>query len=69
MGKGVAPKGYKNIRSHFVFDVKDDGLHESRLVYDGHSTNVPLSSIYSVVVSLRGIRLVIFLDKLNGICS
>jgi hypothetical protein len=60
-----APDGYKKIRVHLVFDVKHDGRHKSRLVADGHLTDVPLDSVYSGVVSLRGIRLMVFLAELN----
>ena len=49
--------------------MKHDGRHKARLVADGHLTNVPLSSVYSGVVSLRGIRLVLFLAELNGLES
>jgi hypothetical protein len=61
-----APEGYKKIRVHLVFDVKHDGRHKGRLVADGHLTDIPVESVYSGVVSLRGIRLVIFLAELNG---
>ena len=65
--KGVAvPVGYKNIRVHLVFAVKHDGRHKSRLVADGQLTDVPLESVYSGVVYLRGIHLLIFLAELNG---
>ncbi len=33
---------------------------------DGHLTDVPLESVYSGVVSLKGFRLVMFLAELNG---
>ena len=69
MGKSSSPTGYKRIRVHFVFDVKHDGRHKARLVADGHLTDVPLSSVYSGVVSLRGIRIVLFLAELNGLES
>jgi hypothetical protein len=59
------PNGFKKIRVHFVFDVKHDGRHKARLVADGHLTEVPLESVYSGVVSLRGFRLVLFLAELN----
>jgi Reverse transcriptase (RNA-dependent DNA polymerase) len=62
-----APHGYKKIRVHFIFDVKHDGRHKARLVADGHLTEVPLESVYSGVVSLRGFRLVLFLSELNGL--
>jgi hypothetical protein len=63
--KAKIPSGYKKIRVHFVFDVKHDGRHKARLVADGHLTAVPLESVYSGVVSLRGFRLVLFLAELN----
>ena len=69
MGKGSSPEGYKQIRVHFVFNAKHDGRHKARLVSDGHLTDVLLSSVYSGVVSLRGIRLVLFLAELNGLES
>ena len=37
------------------------------MVADGHLTDVPLDSVYSSVVSLRGLRLVLFLAELNGL--
>ena len=68
-GKGVpAPTGYKRIRCHMIYDVKHDGRHRARLVAGGHLTDVPLDSIYSGVVSLRGLRLIVFLSVLNGLC-
>ena len=36
-----------------------------RLVADGHLTPDPIENIYSGVVSLRNLRLVLFLGKLN----
>ena len=39
------------------------------LVPDGDLTDVPLSSVYSGVVSLRGIKLVLFIAELNGLES
>ncbi len=67
LGKqGKPPDGYKRIRVHFVFDVKHDGRHKARLVADGHLTEEPTDSIYSGVVSLRSLRLVVFLGELNG---
>ena len=65
-----APKiteGWKQIKVHFVFDVKHDGRFRGRLVADGYLTNVPVESVYSGVVSLRGIRLLTFLSELNKI--
>ena len=62
---GIPPDGYKKIRCHMVYDVKHDGRHKSRLVAGGHLTDPNTESVYSSVVSLRGIRLVTFLSELN----
>ena len=62
-----APPGYQKIRVHLIFAVKYDGIHKARLVADGHLTPEPVESIYSGVVSLRNLKLVIFLGKLNNL--
>ena len=56
------PKDYHRIKVHLVFAVKFDGRDKARLVADGHE---PIENIYSGVVSLRNLRLEIFLGKLN----
>ena len=62
LGKNTpTPKGYTKIRVRFVYAVKHDGRHKARLVAGGHLTEVPIDSVYSGVVSLRSIRLVLFL--------
>ena len=61
------PKGYHRIKVHLVFTVKSDGRHKARLVADGHLTPEPIENIYSGVVSLRNLRLVTFLGKLNNL--
>ena len=58
-----APKGYQ----HFVFDVKHCGKFRARLVADGHLTKEPNETIYSGVVSLRNLRLAMFLAELNNL--
>jgi hypothetical protein len=68
LGKdGIPPPGYKKIRCHMIYDVKHDGRHESRLVSGGHLTPEPTKSIYSGVVSLRVLRLIIFIAELNNL--
>ena len=62
-----APSGHQKIRVHLIFAVKYDGRHKTRLVADGHPTPEPVESIYSQVVSLRNLKLVIFLGKLNNL--
>jgi hypothetical protein len=64
--KSKPPEGYKRIRTHLVFAIKHDGRHKSRLVAGGHLTDTPVESVYSGVVSLRGLRLLLFLAELNG---
>jgi hypothetical protein len=65
-GKGYTPgPGYKKIKVHFVYAVKHDGRHKARLVCGGHLTPTPLESVYSSVVSLRGVRMLCFLAELN----
>jgi hypothetical protein len=67
-GKGVnIPKGFKKIRVHLIYNVKHDGRHKARLVADGHLTSIPVDSVYSGVVTLRGLRLLIFLAELNDL--
>ena len=48
-----------------VFDVKPDTRQRGRIVADGHLTDIPLESVYSGVVSLKGLRACIFLGELN----
>jgi Reverse transcriptase (RNA-dependent DNA polymerase) len=48
-----------------IYDVKHDGRHKARLVAEGHMMEVSTDSVYSGVVSLRGVQLMIYLAKLN----
>ena len=57
-GKAVTPDDFQKIRVHFVYAVKHDGKFKARLVADGHLTKEP-------VVSLRSLRMVVFLSQLN----
>ena len=50
-----------------IFAVKHDGRHKARLVADGSLTPEPVENIYSGVVSLRHLRLLIFLGELNNL--
>ena len=54
-----------NQLEEYEYAVKHDGRRKSRLVAGGHLTEVPTESVYSSVVSLRGVRIVIFLAELN----
>ena len=62
---GNTPKDYKKIRVHLIYDVKHDGRHKARLVSVGHLTEIDVDSVYSGVVSLRGLRIMLFLAELN----
>ena len=66
-GKVVTPDGFQKIRVHFVYAVKHDGRFKARLVADGHLSKEPVESIYSGVVSLRSLRMVVFLSQLNNL--
>ena len=57
-GKAVTPDGFQKIRVHFVYAVKHAGRFKARPVADGHLTKEP-------VVSLRSLRMVVFLSQLN----
>jgi Reverse transcriptase (RNA-dependent DNA polymerase) len=48
-----------------IYDVKHDGWHKAWLVASGHLTYPNTESVYSGVVSLRGIQLIVFLAELN----
>ena len=52
---------------NLVFCVEFDGRHQARLVADGHLTPEPVENFCSGIVSLRNLRLVIFLGKLNNL--
>ena len=51
------------IRVNLIFAVRHDGRHKARRVADGSLTPEPVENIYSGVVSLRHLRLVIFLGE------
>ena len=57
--------GYKKIKVHLIFDIKHDGRHKARCVADGHLTDILVDSVHSGVVSLRGLRMMLFLAELN----
>jgi hypothetical protein len=66
-GSAKIPKGYKKITVHMVYAVKHDGRHKARLVAGGHLTDTPIESVYSSVVSLKGVRMTIFAAELNSL--
>ena len=62
-----SPICYHRNKVHLVFAVRLDGRHKARMAADGHLTPEPAENIYSGVISLRNLRLVIFLGKLNNL--
>ena len=55
-------------KSEFILYLQSSMMADkARLVADGNLTPEPVESIYSGVVSLRNLRLVIFLGKLNNL--
>jgi hypothetical protein len=69
MRKGQVKPGYQEIKCHWVFDVKMDGLftRKARLVAGGHTTEAPATMTYSSVVSRDSIRLAFLIAALNDI--
>jgi Reverse transcriptase (RNA-dependent DNA polymerase) len=67
-GNNCTPtSGYKKICCRMVHDAKNNGRHKARLVAGGCLTNPNMEIVYSGVVSLRGIRLIVFLAELNSL--
>ena len=60
------PRGYRKITGHLIFAVKHDGRFKARYVAGGHLTDTPIENVYSGVVSLKGLKTIIFLGELNG---
>ena len=62
-----APPNHQKIRVNLMFAVKHNGRHKARLVADVSLTPEPVENIYSGVVSLRHLRLVLFLGEINNL--
>jgi hypothetical protein len=68
LGKGAKlPHGYTQIRCHLVYDVKQDGRRKARMVAGGHLTGPNTDTYYSSVMSLRTMRIGMFLAELNSL--
>lgn len=63
------PSGYTLISGHLVFDVNHNGRHKAQFVANGHLTDTPLSSVYAGVVSMRGLRICLFLAESNELLA
>jgi hypothetical protein len=55
------------IRVAFLFNIKDDLHCKSHLDAGGHMTAPPKDSLYSGIVTLRSLRLCMFLGELNSL--
>ena len=60
----TAPPGYKRIRTYLIYDIKHDVRHKVRCVTDGHLAYIPIDIVYLGVVSLRELRIMLFLAEL-----
>ena len=49
-----------------VYDCKPTLKRKARLVANGNLTDTPVDSIYSSVVSIKGLKMTIFIAELNG---
>jgi hypothetical protein len=68
MGTGhVHLPDYQFIKCHIIYAVKHDGRHKAQFVAGGHLTTETVESVYSGVVSIRGLCLVMLLNELNGL--
>ena len=67
--KNAIPKGYTNITTHMVFDVKLGTLaRKARLCTDGHKVpGLPKASTYSSIPSRDSVRILFLLAALNGL--
>ena len=62
-----APPNHQKISVNLIFAVKYIGRHKAKFVADGSFTQELAENIYSGVVSLRHLRLDIFLEDLNNL--
>jgi len=62
-------QGYQEIRCHMIFDIKMDRdfTRKARFVAGGHTTEAPLSTTYSSVVSRESVRIAFLIAALNDL--
>ena len=63
-GCGI-PCGYQLIRVYIIFDIKVDVRHKAQIVADGHLTATFTESVYSGVITLRGLQMCLFIGVLD----
>jgi len=61
--------GYQEIKCHMVFDIKMDGdlTRKARFVAGRHTTEDPVSTTYSSVVSRESVRIAFLIAALNDL--
>ena len=62
----LIPRGYQMIKVHTIFNVKVDGQYKARVVADDRLTVIPAESVYSGVVSLRGLCTCLLIGELDN---
>ena len=68
LGKGAKiPHGHQRIYVHIVWDCKFDLRRKARMVASGNLTPPTTDNAYSGIVSLDGVRTVMFLAELNDL--
>ena len=62
-----APRGYKQVLAHIIFDVKLDYrfTREARFVSDGHKVDTSPSTTYASVVPRYSLGIILISDDLN----
>ena len=58
--------GYQLIKFHTIFNVKVDKQYKAQAVANRHLTAATVESVYSGVVSLRGLHICLFIGELDG---
>ena len=63
------PIGYQKVDCHMIFDIKmGERFHrKARMVAGGHTTEVPATLTYLLVVSRDSVRIALTIAALNGL--
>ena len=61
--KSRDPRGYRVIPGFLIYAIKHDGRFKARYVAGGHKTDAPIESVHSGVISLKGLRTIIFIGR------
>ena len=63
------PIGYQKVDCHMIFDIKmgESFRRKAHMVAGGHTTEVPATLTYSLVVSGDSVRIALTIAALNGL--